>query len=103
MIPMQKVTCKMMYNSNWLIETNGVDEDKWKDTYPEVENEQVDNDGDKTQSQQKMVEKKMEIEGLTEPLPQAIIASTFDSPIKVLHNIVAHNINEINEQQTCRS
>ncbi|KAG5595666.1 hypothetical protein H5410_036898 [Solanum commersonii] len=46
-----------------------------------------------------MVEKKMGIEGLTEPLPQAIIASTVDSPVKVLHDIVAHNINEINEQQ----
>jgi len=84
-------------------ETNGIDGDKGKDAYPEVENEQVDNGGNKTQSQQQMVEKKMEIEGLTEPLPQAIIASTVDSPVKVLHDIVAHNINEINEQQTCRS
>ncbi|KAH0695911.1 hypothetical protein KY289_013393 [Solanum tuberosum] len=98
-----KISNKHYTMQRWELETNGVDEDKGKDTYPEVENEQVDNDGDKTQSQQQMVEKKIEIEGLTEPLPQAIIASTFDSPIKVLHDIVAHNINEINEQQTCRS
>ncbi|KAH0709120.1 hypothetical protein KY284_010547 [Solanum tuberosum] len=80
-------------------ETNGIDGDKGKDAYPEVENEQIDNGGNKTQSQQQMVEKKMEIEGLTEPLPQAIIASTVDSLVKVLHDIVAHKINEINEQQ----
>ncbi|KAH0706171.1 hypothetical protein KY285_010690 [Solanum tuberosum] len=80
-------------------ETNGIDGDKGKDASPEVENEQVDNGGNKTQSQQQMVEKKMEIEGLTEPLPQEIIASTIDSPVKVLHDIVAHKINEINEQQ----
>ncbi|KAK6784983.1 hypothetical protein RDI58_018438 [Solanum bulbocastanum] len=46
-----------------------------------------------------MVEKNMKIEGLTEQLPQAIIASTVDSPVKVLHDIIAHNINEINKQQ----
>ncbi|KAG5594237.1 hypothetical protein H5410_035469 [Solanum commersonii] len=50
-------------------ETNGIDGDKGKDAYLEVENEQVDNGGNKTQSQQQMVEKKMEIKELTEPLP----------------------------------
>ncbi|KAG5619977.1 hypothetical protein H5410_005195 [Solanum commersonii] len=59
-------------NANNLLnsKTNGVDEDKGKDTYPEVKIKQVDNDGDKTQSQQQMV----------------------------VYDIVAHNINEINEQ-----
>ncbi|KAK4724266.1 hypothetical protein R3W88_027045 [Solanum pinnatisectum] len=100
---MQEVVQKhldVVNNVNMLdSETNGIDGDKGKDAYPEVENEQVDNGGDKTQSQQQLVEKKMEVEGLTEPLPHAIIASTFDSPVKVLYDIVSHNINEINEQQ----
>uniref|UniRef100_M1ATF1 Uncharacterized protein n=1 Tax=Solanum tuberosum TaxID=4113 RepID=M1ATF1_SOLTU len=90
-------------------ETNGIDGDKGKDASPEVENKQVDNGGNKTQSQQQMVEKKIKEDTdedqnqhnliHAKPLPQAIVASTVDSPVKVLHDIVAHNINEINEQQ----
>lgn len=39
------------------------------------------------------------MEGLIEPIPHPIVASMVDSLVKVLHDIVAHNIDEINEQQ----
>lgn len=55
-------------------EKNGMDWDKGKNAYPEGENEQVDKGGDKTQSKQQLVQKKMEIEGFTKPLPHPIIA-----------------------------
>lgn len=73
-------------------EKNGMDWDKGKNAYPEGENEQVDKGGDKTQSKQQLVQKKMEIEGFTKPLPHPIIAWTTDSHVKVLYEIVAHNI-----------
>lgn len=44
----------------------------------------VDKGGDKTLSQQQMVFKGMEIKLLIKPVPQAIVALTVDSPVKVL-------------------
>lgn len=45
-----------------------------------------------------MVVKRIEIEGLIKLVPHVIMSLIVVSPIKVLHDIVVHNIYEINEQ-----